>query len=318
MMYLIFLLAIFFTVNMGSSTFAASFAAAYGSKVVSWKKAVVLFLIFVTLGAVVFGQKVSVTLGNKIIPAEYVSPRVLIIIFLAAGLSLLVANLMKIPQTTSIVTVATIAGVGTYLNRLNIDTILFMLPFWIILPIVAFGLTYLIGRLIYPPRKGNFWIYERVANQQNKLKNFVIISSCYNAFSIGTNNVANVIGPLKGAGFIDLTLGLFLFGLVYGAGGQVFKHPIQTASNKIVPLGLLSASLISLVCGTLILFASSLGVPQSFVMLKMAAIFAIGSLKHGKTETFNEPITKQTFITWTINPVITFFVSYGLCFLILR
>ena len=61
-------IAAFFALNMGGSSFAASFASAYGSKVVSRKKAQLLFAIFVFLGAVIVGQPVARTLGSRIIP----------------------------------------------------------------------------------------------------------------------------------------------------------------------------------------------------------------------------------------------------------
>jgi phosphate/sulfate permease len=147
---------------------------------------------------------------------------------------------------------------------------------------------------------------------------FVIIASCYNAFAVGTNNVANVVGPLMGsAGVFTLYDLLFFFAIVYGAGAFIFVGPIKTASQEIVPLGLLTASIMSLVSGTLMILASAFGVPQSFVMLQMGAIFAVSSLKDGHGPTFNKPLTKRTLYTWTINPIITFFVSLGLSYVIL-
>ena len=54
--YLLLISAVtFFALNMSGSGFAASFASAYGSKVVSRKKAQLLFAIFVFLGAVIVG-----------------------------------------------------------------------------------------------------------------------------------------------------------------------------------------------------------------------------------------------------------------------
>jgi len=317
MIFLIIILAIFFAINMGGASFAASFAAATGGKVLDKRKAGYLFVAFVILGAVCLGGNVSTTLGENIIPSEFIGHKALVLIFLTAGLAMFVANLMKIPQSTSLVTVAAIAGVGAPFGSVNIKTILFLLPFWIILPIASFGLTFLLAGLIYPPRKSNFWIYERFVNHQNKLKKFVIISSCYTAFSVGTNNVANVVGPILNLGIIDMLSALILFALFYGLGAFIFQQPLSTAGEKIVPLGLMTASMIYLVSGSLMIAASSLGVPQSFVMIQMGALFAVASLKHGPDLTFSSALTKKTFYTWTVNPVITFFVAFGFSWLIL-
>ncbi len=311
-------LAIFFALNMGGASFAASFAAAYGGKLIDQYKASLLFVIFVILGALLFGKNVSVTLGERIMPSDLISAKAIAVIFFSAGLSMFISNIMRIPQSTSLVTVAAIAGVGFYYGQLNLKTIYYLIPFWIVLPISSFLLTHWITGYIYPPRKINFWIYERFINHKQKLKTFVIVASCYNAFAVGTNNVANVAGPLMGsAGVYTLLDLLIFFAFAYGFGAFVFTGPIKTASHKIVPLGLLTASIISLVSGTLMISASAFGVPQSFVMLKMGAIFAVSSLKDGHGLTFNKPLTKRTLYTWTINPIITFFVSLGLSYITL-
>jgi len=308
-------LAVFFALNMGGANFAAAFAAPYGGKIIGRKKAALLFTLFVTLGSVTLGENVSLTLKQAIVPADLVVSRAVTTIFIAAGLSMYISNLMKIPQSTSLVTVAAITGVGVYYGQLNVGTLLYLLPFWLLLPIVSYFLTLSISGAIYPPRKGNFWVYERFINHQDKLKVLVIAMSCYNSFAVGTNNVANVAGPLIGAweGFTLLHL-LLVFAVIYGAGAFVFIEPIKTAGNKIVPLGLLTASIISMVSGTLMLFASALGIPQSFVMLKMGAIFAVSSLKDGQSYTFQKPVTQRTLYSWAINPIITFLTSWGLSF----
>ncbi len=328
MVFVIFLLAVFFATNMGGASFAASFSAPYGGKVIGHGRAAILFIVFVLIGAVLFGQNVAVTLGNNIVPASAMTGKAIVIVFLSAGLSMFVANRANIPQSTSLVTVAAIAGVGCYIGDVNTREILRFVPFWILLPLLSYLMTYICVGRIYPPRAGNFWIYQKLVNQKSKLKAFVLIASCYNAFSVGTNNVANVVGPMMGYGHTPS--GQYGFGgdasailmpvmaVIYGLGAVLFTGPIKTAGNKIVPLGLMTASVISFISGTLMIIASWWGVPQSFVMLQMGALFAVSSLKHGTEYTLKNPLIQRTFYTWTINPVITLFISYGLCFLIMR
>lgn len=311
-------LAVFFALNMGGASFAASFSAPYGGRILSRFQAAVLFAVFVMLGAVTFGENVSHTLGENIVPLDLLDSRAVTVIFLSAGLSMFIANMTKIPQSTSIVTVAVIAGVGLYHQQVSLRTILWFIPFWLLLPAASYAITHVIAGYIYPPRRTNFWIYQKFVNQRRKLKRFVVIASCYNAFSVGTNNVANVVGPLLGPGHVGLLWLLLVFSLVYGAGAFVFSGPINTAGQKIVPLGLLTASVISLVSGTLMLIASWLGIPQSFVMLQMGALFAVSSVKHGSEYTYENPLIRRTFYTWTVNPLITLIISYGLAWLIIR
>lgn len=312
MLILIFVIAVFFAVNMGGASFTSAFAPAYGGRILGKNIASIIFLVFVVIGALLFGGNVSVTLGKDIIPPAALTYSSVAIIFFAASLSMFLGNVLRIPQSTSLVTVAAILGVGLSYGSIHWETIYHCLFFWLILPVLSFVLTYLIASCVYPPRDINFWVYERFVNQHQKLKWFVILTCAYNAFSVGTNNVANLVGPLLGGSDIPF-LGLIAgSALVYGLGGFFFRGSLKVVGEQIVPLGLLTVSIISFVSATLMLIASAFGVPQSFVMLQMGALFAVSALKHGKEFTFRNPIVRKTFYTWTINPVLTFLLSYGL------
>lgn len=313
MFFGIIILAAFFAMNMGGANFAASFGAGCGSRLITKRRAAWLFLFCVVLGAELFGKNVAHTLGQGLVPVAAITPRTLVIIFFSAGLSMFVANRLKIPQSTSFVTVAAITGVGAYVGNVNWATVAFLVPFWIGLPLLSYGLTRWLTSLVYPPRSTNFWFYERYANHEKKLKAFVIISSCYNAFSVGSNNVANVVGPLLNVQSLSMPLAFSFYAAFFGIGAFVFSEPLKTAGEKFVPLGLLTASIIALVSGTLMIIASVMGVPQSFVMLQMGAVLAVSSLKHGSELTFNNPLTHKILYTWTINPILTFILTYVLC-----
>lgn len=306
------IVSILFAVNMGGSNFGASFAAACGSKILTPKKAQYLFVICVFLGAVLIGQPVAETIGSDIIPTHFLNINTVLIIFISVTICLYTANLLHVPQSTSMVTVFSVLGVGLYFKAIYIKTFLYLVFFWILFPVVGYGLTYFLGRMVYPPRKSNFWIYEKIVNNQKRLKLFVILSSCLNAFSVGTNNVANAVGPLLGANLIGKTVGLACIAPVFGLGGFIFHGSLRTVSEKIVPLGLLTASIISLVTGTLMVIASLCGVPQSFVMIKLASVFAISGLKNGHASTFNHPITRKISITWMVMPLVALIISFVL------
>lgn len=312
MFFGIIILAIFFSVNMGGSSFAAAFAGACGGKLISRKLAGFLFIFCVMFGAVTLGDHVSATLGKDIIAPQYLTQQAVLIIFFVAGLSMFIGNLIKIPQSTSLVTVAVIAGAGFAVNSINYSKILYCLFFWIALPVLSFILTWLITSYIYPPRSKNFWVYERYINQRGKLKIFAVLAGCFTAFSVGTNNVANVVGPLMADRTESVVLILLIFAVFYGTGGILFSGPIQTVGEKVVPLGLLTVSIISLVSGSLMIVASVFGVPQSFVMLQMGSLFAVSALKKGAVETWREPLTQRTFYSWMINPLVAFLFSYTL------
>ena len=257
-----------------------------------------------------FKQKTAYEIYQCDWSSDVCSSDLVLVILISATVSLFIANLLRVPQSTSLVTVASIVGVGLYYGNIYTKTFLYLVPFWLLFPVIGYFSTYFLGKLIYPPRRSNFWIYEKLVNHRKRLKLFVIIASCYNAFSVGTNNVANAVGPLVGAGILPETLGFMLIAPIFGLGSLTFPQSIKAVSRKVVPLGLLTATIVCIVTGTLMITASILGVPQSFVMIKLASVFAISGLKNGHKLTFNNPETKKTFLTWIITPIIAAISSF--------
>ncbi len=311
---LLIIIVIFFVTNMGGSGIASAFSASYGSKMISKKFTVFLFTLFVFLGAFTIGRNVTKTLSSGIIPKEFINLDVALIIILSATLTLTLANFLKIPQSTSMVTVGAMLGAGIFFGRIYLKVLFPMFLTWITLPIISYILTYYLYKITYPPSNRNLWIYERFLTKEKSFRLFSIAASCYGAFAIGTNNVANVIGPLAGAGAITPSLGLLLVIPFFGLGGFVFgKKTIKTFANEIVPLGTISASLISFVTGTLLILASLLGFPFPYVQLTCLSILAISSVKNGQKYTMSQNVVKKIFMIWTITPL----VSTGLAFLLL-
>lgn len=316
--YLI-LLVVFFAMNMGASGIAPAFAAAWGGKSIDKKGAVILFGIFVILGALVLGRNVSMTLGKNLLPGNFLTFDVVLVVLTSAALCLFLANLLKIPQSTSQVTVGAIVGAGLYFKSLYWKTLFFkILPMWVILPLSSYFVTLLLYRNIYPPEHDNLHLYEKIFAHRKKLRVASLVVSCYVAFAIGSNNVANAVGPLYGARIVDIVLGLALISPLFGLGAWTMGEAnLTTAGKAIVPIGVVSSTVVSFVTATLLIFASVLGIPQSLVQLNLASIFAVGCLKNGHEHTMDLHITKKTFLVWIITPLLAIGFSYLLLLLFL-
>lgn len=305
--------------NMGASGIAPTFSAVYGARLVKKKTASLLFTIFVMLGAMTLGRGVVKTLSQGILPREFINADVAIIILSSATLSLFLANLLAIPESTSIATVGSIVGAALYFKHIQLKTFLWLVPLWIGFPALSFILTFLLYRIIYPPHHGNLWLYQRIFYNEQKLKVLATLISCYGAFAVGTNNVANAVGPLVGAKLIDHNLGLFLIAPLFGLGAFIFgKRNMETFGKEVVPLGLITSNLICLITGSLLILASSLGAPFPYVQLNALSIFAISCVKNGHRFTLSHHITKKTLMVWTLTPLLATSVSYLLLSLFLR
>lgn len=297
---------------MGASGIAPSFASTYGGRIIKKRNAFFLFGVFVILGAVALGRNVAITLGKGLLPKEVMSFDVVLAVLTAATLSLFLANILKIPQSTSQVTVGAIVGAGLYFGQINLKALCFKIfPMWVILPLLSYILTLLVYRMVYPPERNNFHIYEKIFANEKKMKISALVVSAYVSFAIGTNNVGNAVGPLFGAGLVNIGAGLLTIASFFGIGAFLMGHgPLETAGKEIVPLGPMSSTLVSFVTATLLIIASILGIPQSLVQLNLASIFAISCLKNGHRYTWDQSIVKKTFFVWLITPLLSVITSY--------
>lgn len=312
-MFIIVLITVaIFAMSMGASNLAPSFTPLFGAGLIKHKQAVLWFTLFVLAGAVFAGHKVVNTIGREIIPVEFMRLEVVIVILIAAVAGLIIANVLRVPESTSWTTVFAISGVGFGLQKINTATLFRIVPFWLILPILGFVLTYFIYKIVYPPRFSNLRLYQVLFNNEKKMRVLAFVSCCYIAFAAGANNVANAVGPLAGAGLINPVLGLALVALLFGLGGLFFgKRIMKTLGNDIVPLGLISSSLVGFVTASLLLFASLMGIPQSLVQLSALSIMAIGVVKHER-HIFKEAASRRIFLTWLITPILSFGLGFTL------
>lgn len=297
--------SLFFALNMGGSGLAPAFAGTLGAGLVRRRTAVCLFAAFVLVGALCLGGLVAKTLGKDLVPAQTLSENVVLCILLSAAATLFLANLLKIPQSTSWVTVFAIATVGIHFDNLQPDTILYrLLPAWIGLPVASFLLTTVVTRFFYPLRLANLRAHERIVRHGRTMNVLAISASCYVALAIGSNNVANVVGPLAAAGVVDVLEGFVLVAPFFGIGALLFRAPAETVGSAIVPLGLATATITNVITGSLLLVASWLGIPQSLVQINAASIIAVSLVKEGSWSLMPAPVLRKIGLLWLASPLI--------------
>lgn len=316
---LLIIISIFWAMNMGASGLAVSFAPSVGSNIIKKNRAVVFFTIFVLIGALLVGGRVAKTLSSKIIAPELITQPVVLVILFSACVALFLANVLKIPQSTSIIIVSSFVGAGLYFNSLNFSLIRYLIFVWVGVSLLSYFLTYFIARKIYPPRQKNLRFYEKFFCHQDKLKKWTLFTDYYSAFGIGTNNVANVVGPLIAANIIKPSIGFLIFSLLFGLGGLILgKGVLNTVSKEIVPLGTISASIVSLVVSTFIITCSLLGLPAPYVQFSSLSILAIHTVKEEKnhSETLIHPITKKILKVWALTPILSIIICYSMLFLL--
>jgi len=315
------LIGMFLALNMGGSGTAPSFSAAYGANVIKKMAIPGLFGIFVFAGAIIAGEKVVLTIGKGLMPARYLTLVVSSVILLSISLSLLIANLLGVPQSTSQSTVFAVAGAAAYLDRVNYHRIFFeIVPMWLVLPIIGFLITYFLARALRKYLEDPKYNDYRTLGRFSIPRLLLIASGCYVAFSIGSNNVANATGPLVSMLINELKispdddkkfrlimiLATLVIAPLFGIGSSVFGYKVLKSTGKdITRLGPMHASLVSVVTATLLLLASvTKGIPTSLVQLNSLAIMAISIKQVGYSKTTKNNTVKRFWLVWVTAPLV--------------
>jgi len=327
-----FIIAMFLAINMGGSGTGPAFSAAYGANVIRKSLIPGLFGLMVFLGAIIAGKSTATTIGKEILAPEMMSVTLVSIILFSVSISLLIANLAGIPQSTSQSTVLAVVAPALYLNNLNTGKLFFeVIPAWFILPIISFFISYLLGKYMYRPMRKRGYTLSRAQNANMKpfWNGLILVMSLYVAFSIGSNNVANASGPIASMTANELNISVdknFLLIMIlstllvapnFAIGSSIFGNKILNNTGKeIVLFGKFEAVIIAFVSASLLLFASlSKGIPTSLVQLNVAAILGIGVAKLGPKNIFKKTEVRKFFLMWLIAPVIAFGLTLFLTFL---
>ncbi len=317
--------AIFLAINMGASGTSPSFSAVYGADLIRKDLIPGLFGFFVFMGVIIAGEKVVLTIGGGIIPNEIMSLTLTSIVIISIALSLLFANLLNVPQSTSQSTVFALVGTAIYFNELKADKLIYeIIPTWFITPVLSFTITLFIGKFLYNPIKSKFNSILKAISSNKLIKYFVIGAGCYVAFAIGSNNVANAAGPILAMATNELNMSIndpniilviiiisFMIAPFFGIGSSIMGHRVlETTGKEIVQFGPLGATLISIVTATLLLLASvTRGIPTSLVQMNTGAIIGLGISKVG----WNSIRKKTPFIKiitiWLIAPILSMLIA---------
>ncbi|WP_110928706.1 inorganic phosphate transporter [Bacillus massiliglaciei] len=310
--YIAIAVALFFAMNIGASGTAASMGAPYGADAIKSKPlALLLVAVSAFLGAVLGGGEVVKTIGNGIIPADILSVQIVIIILVGATFTLFLANLLGIPLSTSEVTVGSIVGVGIAYQAVYTDKIFFIMIFWVIVPLVSFLITFLLGKIIIRCEK-RWPLLVGKGPWMKWLALLLVIGGCLEAFSAGMNNVANAIGPLVGAEMISANKGILIGALFTSIGALLLgSRVLETNGKKITKMSLLQGSSVSFTGGTLVIIASVFGLPIPLTQVTTCGILGIGTAKDG-IATLQKDVIKRIAMVWLVSPVASLVVAYFL------
>ncbi|KAB0444571.1 inorganic phosphate transporter [Lysinibacillus fusiformis] len=311
--YFAIAISLFFAMNIGASGAAASMGVAYGAGAIkkAWQ-ALLLCAIGVYSGAVLGGGEVVKTISSGIMPQEYITVKIVIIILISATSSLFFANLLGIPLSTSEVTVGAVVGVGMAYKVLFVQSLLVIMSFWVIVPLIAFVIALICGKLLYKVQ------HRGLLKDHPILTVLLLLAGFFEAFSAGMNNVANAVGPLVGAGMMDVTIGIMLGGAFVAIGAILLgKRVLETNGKKIMRFQKAEGILISSTGALLVGISSIFGLPVPLTQVTSSSIIGMGMAKNGK-QILHKHIVKKIIRIWVVSPIFSLAISYFLVQLFLE
>ncbi len=314
-----FLVAVFMGLNIGGNNSAASMGAAYGAKVRTKYQAVLLIGVFSLLGAIFSGGEVINTLGKGILPDGTILLEGAIIAVGAAGITVFLGNILRVPVSTSQAAVGAVVGIGFFYgaSKLNVPLLGYIVAWWMITPFLAWLLAYLMGKYLYTDIL--VWLAdhsESEASIRKALNIILTISGCYVAYSAGANHAANAVGPFVGAGVTDPLSGAILGGIAIGFGALLMGgRVLDTVGNEICELCAIRAAFVEFVSAVIVHVASINGIPVSLGEIVVAGVIGIGCANSGMHIVRGNTV-KKIMISWLISPLLTGTIAFTLISLV--
>jgi len=323
--------------SLGANDAANVFGTAVGSRMIRFTTAAIICGIFVILGAYVSGTGAAQTLGKlgavNAIGGSFMAA-------LAAGLTVYWMTKLGLPVSTSQAIIGSIIGWNLFSDSYtDISSLLKILSTWIICPLLSAVIAAFLFSVakVFVRKMGigliRFDGYTRLA---------LILAGAFGAYSLGANNIANVMGVfvpvapfpdmLFGQGFsISSAQQLFLVGgLAIAVGVFTYsKRVMMTVGSELMTLTPLAAWVAVMSHSiVLFLFASerleqllakmSLPtiplVPVSSSQAVVGAVIGIGMLQGGRE--IQWPRVYSIVKGWVITPLVSCLLCFvGLYFL---
>ena len=321
--------------SLGANDASNVFGSAVGSRMVSFRKAAIVASIFVIIGAVVQGGGAAQTLGKlgavNAIGGSFTAA-------LVAAITIYVMTKFALPVSTSQAIVGAIIGWNFFTgNHTDVKTLSQIVTTWIAGPIIGAVFAILLF-ILFRRFKRSSQIH--LIRFESYIKTGLIVVGAFGAYSLGANNIANVMGVFVPAFYLqEINLGLFtlsssqqlflLGGLAIASGILTYsKRVMETVGSNIVELSS-EAALVVVLAQSLVLFIfsssglsslfTSIGlppipmVPVSSSQVIIGCIIGIGLYKGARNINFK--LLGEIAAGWIATPVISGILTFFSLFL---
>jgi len=289
--------------SLGANDSANIFGTGVATGTIRYGTAIVLTAIFVLLGAVLEGPKCMQVLSDlsRILPLEA------FFCTLAAAVTMTLLTAAAVPASSSHAIIGAILGVGLIHGSADFTRLFKIVTCWVLTPVSGLVLGYLLLRLIA-------FVLDRSGlsiPQRNRIYYLgILIAGCYGAYSLGSNNVANVTGVYVGSGLLTPQSAALIGGVSIAAGVLTFSHRVMmTVGKGIAPLDPFTA-FITVLAGALTLHLfTQIGIPVSSSQAIVGAVVGVGLV--GDLRTVSPRMLARIGMGWLLTPLAAGVLAWG-------
>jgi len=284
---------------LGANDAANVFGTGVTSGLVSYRLAVILTAIFVILGAVMEGTKCIGTVGYFTSLTLFTA----LLVTLSAAITVTLMTWLKLPVSTSQAILGAIMGIaimGEGWRGLPMDKLTKVILCWVFTPlgaaIISFllfmGLGYLVNRI------------RGLAIFTHLMRIGILVTGCFGAYALGSNNVANTTGAFVGAGLISPIEGALIGSISIGVGAITYSRGVmRSVGRRISLLDPFSALVVVLAGAVTVYLYTQIGVPVSTSQAVVGAVAAIGLAKGIRT--VNKKMLFFVLLGWISTPLMS-------------
>ena len=288
--FLVISIIISFAIGANDETMAPL----YGSRILNMKQILILAAIFAIAGAIILGEGVAKSVGDKILLLDYETlsisqDAVVMTILISTAIVLILSSALGLPISSTHATIGGIIGLGLLLGGgegVNWNTILEMSIWWLASPIVGYTVTYGVVKLLNKRKLKHLKGFQAYERSENKYSYIILIIICITAFSRAGNDCSNAVGIVVGVGDdINITLLLIMTGFGLAAGLGVLGRIVIKNLGKMTELRPSTAFAVQVPTAAVMLIGTIQKIPLSGSHLLVASLV-------GLSKASNSPMKK--------------------------
>ncbi len=307
---LLILSGLYLAWSLGANDAGNIISTAVGSRTISYKKAIWVFIICLAIGAVFFSGEVIKTVSSGIVPSEVIGMnQATIALFVAAGW-VHFATWKKWPVSISQSVVSAVLGVGIVeslrvgVNLIFWEKVLILAGVWLFSPVIGFLVGWILFKVVHgfvrhrhlyfkdtlhdlftdPIETVGEIVSGELRRREKVFKGILLFSAGYMALALGSSTVAATTGLLwSGFGGIEVDfdlLGALKIGVLVAVilGIVTFgKRLIDFMGNRLVKLNALRGGIIQFATASVILGCALMGYPVSSTGVFVGSFLGVDS-----------------------------------------